>query len=146
MAKNVDEQIRRAMEEGFFDHLPGQGKPLNLDENPLEDPEWRVANHLLKSNGFSPPWLEIRKEIEADLQVAREDLRRAHQWRQTALVLKKPEAQVEAGWERARTTFFSRLEDLNRRIFNYNLEAPSLQLQMLALDPEREVARIQDGV
>ncbi len=145
MGKNIDEQIRRAMEEGHFNDLPGQGKPLNLDENPLEDPEWRVANHLLKSNGFSPPWLETRKEIQAALEAAREDLRRAHRDRQTALVLKRPPAQVEAGWQRARAAFAGRLEELNRRIFSYNLEAPSLQFQMLALNPERELERIQDG-
>ena len=145
MKKIIDEQIRRAMEEGQFDNLPGQGKPLNLDENPMEDPEWRMANHLLKSNGFCPPWLENRKEIEAELETARRELRQAHTWRLTARVLKRPQAAVEAEWERARSAFLGRMEGLNKKIFSYNLQAPSLQFQMLTLNPEREIERIEAG-
>jgi DnaJ family protein C protein 28 len=145
MKKIIDEQIRKAMEEGQFDNLPGQGKPLDLDENPLEDPAWRMANHLLKSNGFSPPWLENRKEIETALETARQELRQAHTWRLTAQVLKKPAAAVEAEWERARSAFLRRLEELNKKIFSYNLQAPSLQFQILALNPEREIEKILAG-
>ena len=28
--RSIDEQIRKAMEEGQFDNLPGKGKPLPL--------------------------------------------------------------------------------------------------------------------
>lgn len=145
MRKNIDEHIRRAIEEGQFNDLPGQGRPLNLDENPLEDPEWRLANHLLKSNGFSLPWMETRKEILAGLESAREDLRRAHQGRLTAQVMKKSPALVEAEWERARAAFLFKLEELNRQIFSFNLQAPSLQFQLRALDPEHEVEKILSG-
>jgi len=57
---NAEEQIRRAIEEGKFDNLPGKGKPLNLEQNPFEDPEWRLANHVLITSGFSLPWIEKR--------------------------------------------------------------------------------------
>ena len=36
-------KIREAMEEGAFDHLDGAGKPLDLSENPFEDPSDRLA-------------------------------------------------------------------------------------------------------
>ena len=68
---NAEEQIRRAIEEGKFDNLPGKGKPLHLDQNPFEDPDWRLANHVLKTSGFSLPWIEKRNEIEALIQTAR---------------------------------------------------------------------------
>ena len=55
---SIEEIIRQAMQEGKFDDLPGKGKPLNLDQNPHQDPDWRVAHHLLKSAGFSLPWIE----------------------------------------------------------------------------------------
>jgi hypothetical protein len=68
---DTDEQIRRAMQEGQFEDLPGQGRPLQLDEDPFEDPDWRLAHHMLRSAGYSLPWIETRREIEADLAAAR---------------------------------------------------------------------------
>ena len=61
---NIEEHIRQAMQAGKFDDLPGKGKPLSLDENPLADPEWQLAFHMLKDAGFSLPWIESLKEIE----------------------------------------------------------------------------------
>ena len=52
MPRSADEAIRKAMEEGKFDNLPGKGKPLKLDEDPFEDPEWRLANKMLKEGGY----------------------------------------------------------------------------------------------
>lgn len=49
---NIDETIRKAMEEGAFDNLRGTGKPLSIEDNPFVDPSWQLAYHLLKENGF----------------------------------------------------------------------------------------------
>ena len=81
---NIEEHIRRAMEEGKFEDLPGKGEPLNLEENPLEDPEWRMANHILRSSGFTLPWIETYREIEQVLEVARKSLLRTWTWRQAS--------------------------------------------------------------
>ncbi len=70
----VDEQIRLAIENGEFDNLPGKGKPLNLEENPFEDPEWRTAYCFLRNSGFTLPWINMRKEIEKDIMAARVSL------------------------------------------------------------------------
>ena len=40
----AERKIREAIEEGAFDHLEGTGKPLDLSENPFEDPSDRMAN------------------------------------------------------------------------------------------------------
>lgn len=74
---SIDEIIRQAMEEGKFDDLPGKGKPLNLDQDPHEDPDWRVAHHMLKSAGFSLPWIERLKEIQVEIDQARQVLEQA---------------------------------------------------------------------
>jgi DnaJ homolog subfamily C member 28 len=74
---DIDDAIEKAMREGKFDDLPGKGKPLSLDENPHEDPDWRLAHHVLKNGGFSLPWIETRKEIEDETGRARQALRRA---------------------------------------------------------------------
>ena len=64
----AERKIREALEEGAFDRLEGAGKPLDLTENPFEDPSLRMAHRLLKNNGFAPGWIEEAKEIEAESQ------------------------------------------------------------------------------
>src|SRR5690348_15152906 len=109
----AERKIREAMEEGAFDHLEGTGEPLDLSENPFEDPSLRLAHRLLKSNGFAPAWVEESKEIEAE-----------------ARFLSKP-SYLSADERRRRA------EALNRRIEVYNLKAPhfSLHKPLFPLDP-----------
>ncbi len=68
--KDIDDAIQKAMQAGQFDDLPGKGKPLNLDENPFADPEWELAQHVLKSSGYTLPWIETRQQIERELEAA----------------------------------------------------------------------------
>jgi len=63
--KFIDEQVRRAIEAGEFDDLPGKGKPIDLRAY-FETPEdLRLAYSILKSNNFVPEEVELLKEIEA---------------------------------------------------------------------------------
>lgn len=63
--KFVEEQVRRAIEAGEFDNLPGKGKPLDLRAY-FETPEdLRMAYSILKSNNFVPEEVEMLKEIDA---------------------------------------------------------------------------------
>ena len=137
---NVEDQIRRAMEEGKFDNLSGRGKPLRLEENPFEDPEWRLAHHALRSSGYSLPWIETRKELEEAITAARAALRRTWKWQQAAPGDELPPAFVQAVWDQAVDTFRQRVEVLNRRIRDYNLEAPSERFHLTPLQIEREIA------
>lgn len=135
MMDKAEEHIRRAMEAGQFENLPGKGKPLRLVENPFEAPEWRLAYHVLRSNGFSLPWMETRSEIESAIREARQFLQRA--W------LRRNEGGendwAEREWERALQEFRERVAAINQQIFNYNLQTPSAQLQMCQLRVEREL-------
>ena len=94
----AERKIHEAMEDGLFDHLEGAGKPLDLSENPFEDPSDRMANRLLKNNGFSPDWIEEAKEIEAELRGL---------------------------GETPKTDLLDRVAALNRRIRLFNLKAPA---------------------
>ena len=135
---NADEQIRRAIEDGKFDNLPGKGKPLHLDQNPFEDPEWRLANHVLKTSGFSLPWIEKRGEIEALIHSARASLKRSAEWRQQATKQSLPVAFIASEWSKAVELFREQVIEINRLIISYNLDVPSSQLQMPQLSIERE--------
>jgi hypothetical protein len=99
----AERKIREAMEEGAFDHLDGAGQPLNLQEDPFEDPSLRMAHRLLKNNGFAPEWILEAKEIEAEICRLREH-------------------DVSA------SDFQGRVEALNRKIVAFNLKAPSPHL------------------
>ena len=57
----AERKVREAMERGEFDDLPGQGKPLNLDER---DPNWWVKGLLERE--------QLRMPLPTSLQLRRE--------------------------------------------------------------------------
>jgi Domain of unknown function (DUF1992) len=59
----VEERIQTAMRRGDFDNLPGAGKPLELDDDPLVPVEVRIAHRVLKNAGLVPPEVFERREI-----------------------------------------------------------------------------------
>ena len=65
----VELQVRKAMERGDFDNLPGAGKPLDLP--PQHDPDWWVKRLIEreKISGVAPPALGLRRE-DAELDDA----------------------------------------------------------------------------
>ena len=151
----IEEQLRKAREEGKFDNLRGHGQPLNLDENPFEDPTWQLANEMLKRNGFRPEWLEADVAIREQLETARQALRRSHGWRQRELTTLAGQSDahalrqrhwVEREWALAQDRFRERLPDLNKAIFSFNLKAPSTRFQRTKLDVEAELTRIVTGI
>jgi hypothetical protein len=62
--KIVEERIRRAIEKGEFDDLPGAGEPLALEDDSSVPEELRLAYKILKNAECLPPEIELRKEIE----------------------------------------------------------------------------------
>lgn len=142
---NIEDHIQKAQQEGKFDNLPGKGKPLNLDDNPYIDPEWRVAHHMLQSSGFTLPWIATRQEIEQALETARHELKRSWDWRQKALAESRSAAAVETEWQRALDRFKEQVAQINQQIFRYNLEVPSDQFQRLPVNFEREVESLYRG-
>lgn len=133
----VEEHIRKAIEAGEFENLPGAGHPLNLDENPFEDPEWRTAYRVLRNSGFTLPWIETRREIDRSLEAARNDIKMA--WNRWMAGSATSEEQSLAKWERALARFREDIFTINERIFSYNLEVPADRFQMPVLNVEREI-------
>lgn len=98
----IEEMIQDAMARGAFDNLPGKGKPLDLDEDPLGQGDWLV-NHILKNHHVLPDWIQLDQEIRADL----------------AWLKEHPDHPGRA----------DRLAEVNRKIDRFNLIVPSLSLQ-----------------
>lgn len=138
----IDQRIREAMEQGEFDDLPGKGKPVDTSENPFEDPELRLAHRILRNAGFAPSWIEERKDIEANFEIARNQLSKA--W----MILKKAQGSENergagARWEKALNSFTQQVGDLNRRIILWNLKVPAPGFQRTLIDAQQEIERIR---
>ncbi len=58
----AEQKINQAIQEGQFDNLPGQGKPLELEDLSNIPPELRMAYIVLKNAGYVSPEVEDRKE------------------------------------------------------------------------------------
>jgi hypothetical protein len=101
----AERKIVEAMAEGSFDHLDGIGEPLDLQENPFEDPSLRMAHRLLKNNGFAPAWIEESKDIDAEVR------------------------RLQSHPDRSNADFHNRVGALNRKITAFNLKAPALSVQ-----------------
>lgn len=135
---DIEEHIRKAIEAGQFDNLPGAGKPLRFEDNPFEDPEWSLAYRVLRNGGFTLPWIETRREVEANLQLARVALRQAWEARQSG-VRGLGAGVMDAEWERSKAAFIAQLAEINRQIQRYNLEVPATRFQLSLLQAEREI-------
>ncbi len=115
---NVEDQIQKAQQDGQFDNLRGQGKPLtHLDTDAFEQ--------LVKEQGFRPHFVELEAEIRAKTEIARQAVRRPYEWVQQARgggSVDRRYAQDE--WHKALRIFDERLGEINRLIQTFNLELP----------------------
>lgn len=50
----AEERIRGALARGELSGLPGEGRPLDLDEDPLIPAEVRMSNRILRNAGGCP--------------------------------------------------------------------------------------------
>ena len=63
LAMLAESKIRAAIADGEFDDLPGQGKPLQLEDLSRVPPALRMGYKLLRDSGCLPPELEARQEL-----------------------------------------------------------------------------------
>ena len=153
MPINVNKQIEEAMERGEFSDLPGKGKPLKLDANPFLTPQTRMANRLLKENGFSPRWVELEKEIKKEkAQLERVFINlKARRERLAAIVQQYPHRRevisrtFEQERARAIAQYSEKLENLNQKIQRVNLLMPTRNRQYALINRPQALARFQEA-
>jgi DnaJ-like protein len=61
----VEQRLEEAVSRGELENLPGEGWPLELDDDPLVPEELRVAYRILKNAGLVPPEVEAVNDIAA---------------------------------------------------------------------------------
>jgi hypothetical protein len=65
----VERRIAEAIERGDFDDLPGAGRPLELDDDPLVPGELRVAYRIMKNAGYVPDEVRLLAELRSAEQL-----------------------------------------------------------------------------
>jgi DnaJ family protein C protein 28 len=130
----IDRQIREAMEEGQFDNLPHQGKPLPNDDNPYAG-DRALAFHVLRNAGVAPPWIESDKEVRELL--ARRDAILARAASEPA-----PSASAR---RRDRAALEELVTRINAAIARVNAEAPTDRQHRRPLTLADELARYDEA-
>jgi hypothetical protein len=109
----AEQKIAAARDAGELDNLPGQGKPLDLDDAPLVPEDVRVAYRILKNAGFVPPEVDARREIAGLsrlLRFATDDAARRRAVAKLALLAARLEAEGRGLPEPYRDALLDRLE------------------------------------
>ena len=65
----AEQRILDAISRGDLRDLPGEGRPLELDDDSLVPPEMRMAYRILKNAGYIPEEASLRRQIH-DLERA----------------------------------------------------------------------------
>jgi len=93
----LESAIDRFAREGGFDDLPLKGKPIKIEDGD-------VLTGIMKNANYQPAWIELRKEIAADIK--------------RLLDRSDPDMISE-----------SEYEAINQKIIKYNRTVPNAQLQ-----------------
>jgi len=144
----IDELIQKAQERGDFDNLPGAGKPLKLDDESFAGDK-ALGYHLLKSNNFAPAEIELAKEIRIERERAEAKLAKIiHQGKSLRSRRVPPfpsqKRAFNAAVEKAATEYEETLRDLNRKILNLSLTAPS-QMHQPFIEVDRLVQNFREA-
>lgn len=59
----AEAQLEEAIERGVFDHLPGAGEPLRMDDDSMVPEGLRAAYRILRNSGYLPREVTIYSEI-----------------------------------------------------------------------------------
>ena len=71
----AERRIEEAIARGDFDDLPGAGRPLDPDDDPLVPEDLRTAYRILKNAGYVPPEVQTLNDIaELERYIARDDI------------------------------------------------------------------------
>jgi DnaJ homolog subfamily C member 28 len=132
MGRIAEGKIQEAMEEGKFDDLPGRGKPIVFDEDPLTPPHLRLANRILRNANVLPEWMQIQKDIEHEArQIGEMHSRLARENQRWAVRISRSQttagaARQYAQWHaQSRAAYLRLVKSANTSILKFTLVAPS---------------------
>lgn len=141
----VESQIEKARQRGDFDNLKGAGKPVNLEENPFQPAELRMAFKILKDNDFAPYWIELGKEIDNDISKLWNEVEHFKQYTRIFYQDKHNQSARER-YEKKKAQFYYEqrlvIEKTNKKILDYNLHCPTFRLGRGSLVVDDEMYKV----
>ena len=112
----VDIAIRKAMEAGEFNNLPGEGQPLDLSVDPHTPSDMQLAHKIMKQNGIAPDWIAQSKILAAKLESWHSRLGAAHKSYSKTNNL--------TAWQTAKAKLDEDAVKLNKELTAFNLKLP----------------------
>ncbi|HEX3012575.1 MAG TPA: DnaJ family domain-containing protein [Syntrophomonadaceae bacterium] len=145
----VGVMMAKAKEQGEFDNLEGEGKPLSLAENPFEPDELHMVHKILKDNGYAPYWIELSKEIDLLWVKLNQEVDHFKKYtkiffggKRSSVALKRYEQKKKDFYIQVREN----LEEISKKILDYNLHCPVLHLGRANFNLENEMDRIVEDI
>lgn len=99
----AERKIAEALSRKEFDNLPGQGRPLALDDDPLVPEDLRLAYRILKNAGYVPPEVECFRAV-AELERLVDDTPDGEPRRQAQMKLDLLRTRLERATPGSRTS------------------------------------------
>jgi hypothetical protein len=127
--------IREAQERGDFDGLPGQGKPIMVDDDARAG-EMGLAFHMLRNAGAAPPWIEADKDVRGALDERDRLCAQARAASARGVMGRLGQHRLHEQLERL-------IERHDAAVARLNASAPSLSLHRRPLDRTLERARLE---
>jgi hypothetical protein len=145
----MDEIFRDAQRKGEFSNLPGEGKPLRLDEDGHTPAHLRSAYKLLKDNDMAPDWIEQGHSLDQRREKLIDALKRAAHTYRGALndAARSPEPEqyrqrAERVWLAAQNALREQAGQYNREVLSYNLKVPRGIIHKTTLNLDLELSRL----
>ncbi|KAJ9098316.1 hypothetical protein QFC19_006440 [Naganishia cerealis] len=134
----VEDRIERARGKGWFNNVPGRGKPISRDHdenNPYLDRGEFFMNRIVKRQGAKPPWIELLGELEAAHAAFRASILSSY-------VRSLVEAMRDGKWLSRETAYHAEaVKDLNNLVRKMNAMAPPVARRgLVVLDDELALA------
>jgi hypothetical protein len=139
-ADMIEEAIRRGIADGAFEDLPGKGQPLKWET--ATDDEWWLANHMLRSAGYTPEWIDRSKRIRDQRAALERQLRDFEAWA-SRQPLDRPVAEIERAKRSREASFREGATRLNLEIDAYNVicPVPTARIMRIRIDAELDAFR-----
>ncbi len=123
----IEEKIRDAERRGLMDHLPGAGKPIEIDVNPYAGDN-ALGYSLLRANNLTPREIDLGREIDADLARAEALLARLREKRDELASLPRPSAPARQAYSalcaRTAARYEEMLREIRSQMLTLNIIAP----------------------
>lgn len=145
----IDQQLRKLLDEGQLQNLPGEGKPLKLDDDSNIPSDSRMAFKIMKDNDIHPPWITEAKDIDSRREAILKHLNTAIRGYKGALndaaLLTNMDGvklrdNAEQRWQMTRRQLLDAAATLNKLVLNCNLKLPQGIKHKAPINIEKEIA------